>query len=123
MSARNSNRYWALVILAGLIEICWATLLKAADTIGLWALAFALIVITSVFVYVACKHLPVGTVYATFTGIGALGSVAAGAVLYNEPMSLAKGLLIALLLGGIVGMYLVTGDDEGEKTQPVPEGR
>ncbi|MEE8722913.1 MAG: SMR family transporter [Eggerthellaceae bacterium] len=102
MSARKSNRYWALVIIAGLIEIGWAALLKSADKIGLWLLAFALILVTAVFVYISCEHLPVGTVYAVFTGIGALGSVAAGVVLYGEPMGLVKGLLIVVLLVAII---------------------
>lgn len=105
------NKYWALVLISGLVEIIWATLLKAADSVGLWLLAFALISLTFVFLFQANKHLPVGTVYAIFTGIGTGGTVIVGIIFFGESFSIVKLLLIALLLAGVFGLKLFTDKD------------
>ncbi len=105
------------MFIASILEICWAMLLKAADSIGLWLLAFALIALTSVFVLRANRHLPVGTVYAAFTGIGTGGAVVVGIFLFGEPVSVAKIAFICLLLSGVLGLKLITDRDKTATVQ------
>ena len=112
------NKYWFLVLAASVLEICWATLLKAADSLGLWVLTLALITVNFVLIYHANNHLPVGTVYATFTGIGTGGTVIAGILFFGEAISVVKISLLCLLLAGVLGLKLFT----DKKGSPSPEG-
>lgn len=112
------NKYWGLVLIASMIEIVWAILLKAADSVGLWLIAFALISLTFFFLYHANNHLPVGTVYAIFTGIGTGGTVIAGILFFGEQISVLKIFFICLLLAGVLGLKLFT--DKGS-VQTTPE--
>lgn len=102
---------WGLLIIAGLFEIAWAVGLKYTDgftrfwpTIGtaasmilsLWLLGLAL------------RSLPLGTAYAVWTGIGTVGTVLFGMVLFSESADIFRLTCIALIVAGIVGLKLVT---------------
>ena len=103
------TRAWVLLIVAGLLEIAWAIGLKYTDgfrkpvpsaltivtlTASFWLLAQAL------------KTLPIGTGYAVWTGIGAVGTAILGIVLFDEPRNAGRVLSIVLIVAGIIGLRI-----------------
>jgi quaternary ammonium compound-resistance protein SugE len=102
---------WLVLFLAGLGEIGWAIGLKYTDGFTrLWpSLATAAAMAASLFLLaVALKTLPLGTAYAVWTGIGTIGTVLLGILLFAEPADVLRLLCIGLILGGIVGLRLLT---------------
>ena len=102
---------WLLLVLAGLLEIGWAIGLKYTEGFtrllpSLWTLTSMLLSI--VLLGLALKTLPVGTAYAVWTGIGAVGTAILGIYLFNEPATALRLMCIGLILSGIVGLKLVT---------------
>lgn len=104
---------WFKVILAGLIEIVWVTGLNTADSLLSWTGTFIVIIISFFLVISACKYLPVGTVYAVFVGIGAVGTVLVGMIFFGDPFDLVKISLIIILIIGIIGLKLTTEEADG----------
>ncbi|PGK51939.1 QacE family quaternary ammonium compound efflux SMR transporter [Priestia megaterium] len=102
------NRNWSLVILAGIIEVFWAIGLKHADNLLTWIGIVILICLSFILLIKANKSLPVSTVYATFTGIGTVGTVVAEMVVFGEPFNWMKVVFILILLAGVIGLKLVT---------------
>jgi quaternary ammonium compound-resistance protein SugE len=102
---------WAILVLAGAFEIGWAVGLKYSDGFTrLWpsvATAIAL-VLSMTLLGLAVRTLPLGTAYAVWTRIGAIGTVALGIVLFDEPASFARMFCVGLILAGIIGLKLVT---------------
>jgi len=102
---------WIYLTVAGLLEIGWAIGLKYTDGFtrllpSLWTLAS--MILSIVLLGLALRTLPVGTAYAVWTGIGAVGTAALGIYLFAEPATVARLLCIGLILSGIVGLKLVT---------------
>lgn len=100
---------WVLLVVAGLFEIGWAIGLKYTEgftrpwpTVG----TVAAMVVSIGLLGLAVRTLPVGTAYAVWTGIGAVGTVALGMVLFGEPATVARLACVALILAGIVGLKL-----------------
>lgn len=104
---------WFKVILAGLIEIVWVTGLNTADSLLSWTGTFIVIIISFFLVISACKYLPVGTVYAVFVGIGAVGTVLVDMIFFGDPFDLVKISLIIILIIGIIGLKLTTEETDG----------
>jgi quaternary ammonium compound-resistance protein SugE len=103
---------WAILIGAGLLEIVWAVTLKYTDGFTrFWpsAIGLAAAVTSFVMLSVALKTLPVGTAYAVWVGIGALGVAMAGIVALGESASPLRLGFLALILVGIVGLKMVEG--------------
>lgn len=98
------NRYWILLALAGLCEVGWVSGLKHANGAFEWLLTAVAIALSFWGLLAASNKLPVGTVYAVFTGIGAAGTVLAESLIFGLPFSAAKLGLIALLIAGIAGL-------------------
>ena len=101
---------WFMLVLAGLFETCWAIGLKASHGFTRpWPSAFTVVtMILSVgLLAAAMKALPVGTAYAVWTGIGAVGTVLMGIWLFNEPATLARVLCLLLIIGGILGLKFI----------------
>jgi quaternary ammonium compound-resistance protein SugE len=98
---------WFYLVIAGVMEWGWPLGLKfAADPARrLWAIALALvsIVLSGVFLFIAQKTLPIGTAYAVWTGIGAIGTFVLGILFLGEPAQLARFLFVGLILVGIIG--------------------
>jgi len=100
---------WFILFVAGLIEVVWAVGLKYTDGFTrLWpsvgtAVAMA---ISTVLLAIALKTLPVGTGYAIWVGIGAIGTAIAGIVLFGESVSTLKIVSIVLLIAGMAGLKL-----------------
>jgi quaternary ammonium compound-resistance protein SugE len=102
---------WTYLIIAGLLEIVWAIGLKYTE--GFTKLVPSLVtgvalVASMLFLALALRTVPVGTGYAIWTGIGAVGTAILGIVLFAEPATLARLGCIGLIVAGIVGLKLVT---------------
>jgi quaternary ammonium compound-resistance protein SugE len=98
---------WTYLFLAGLTEIAWAVGLKYTQgwtRLGPSLFTAALMIISFVFLSQAVKTLPIGTAYAVWTGIGAVGTAVIGIVYFGEPRTTLRLLCIALILAGIVGL-------------------
>ena len=101
---------WIYLIVAGLFEIGWAIGLKYTDGFSrLWPSigTVAAMIVSLGFLGLALKSLPVGTAYAVWTGIGALGTLAAGVALFGEPIGAARMCCAALILSGITGLKVL----------------
>ena len=100
---------WFILIVAGLFEVAWAVGLKYTEGFTrLWpSVLTALAMAASIgLLGLAMKHLPLGTAYAIWTGIGALGTVTLGILLFGESVAPLRLLSIALILCGLVGLKL-----------------
>ena len=100
---------WLVLAIAGLFEVAWAIGLKYTDGFSkLWpSVATAAAMVASVVLLGwAMRSLPVGTAYAVWTGIGAVGTVALGIVLFGEPATLGRLVCVALIVAGIIGLKL-----------------
>ena len=100
-----------MVFSAGIVEVAWVSGLNHASTFLEWSGTILAIVISFYVLIYTTKQLPIGTVYAVFTGLGTAGTVIAEIILFNEPINLVKILLILVLLIGVIGLKMVT--DEG----------
>jgi quaternary ammonium compound-resistance protein SugE len=102
---------WIWLSLAGLLEVAWAVGLKYTDGFTrLWpSLATGAAMAASLyFLSVALRTIPIGTGYAVWTGIGAVGVAILGIVLFNEPRDFLRLASIALIVVGIAGLKLVS---------------
>lgn len=110
MSDGGSSVAWALLIAASVLEIVWAISLKQADGFTrLWPSVLGLTAAWASFVLLAAalKSLPVGTAYAVWVGIGALGVAVAGILALGEPASAVRLVCLALIVVGVAGLKLV----------------
>ena len=102
---------WIILIIAGLFEVGWAIGLKYTDGFSrLWPTVFTVLaMIVSVWLLaIAMKSLPVGTAYSVWVGVGSVGTVALGIVLFGEPLNAARLISVALIVAGIMGLKLAT---------------
>ena len=105
------NLAWVILFVAGLFEIGWAIGLKYTEGFTRLVpsvLTLAAMISSIVLLGLALKTLPVGTAYAVWTGIGAVGTAALGIYLFGEPATAARLASIGLIVAGIVGLKLVT---------------
>ena len=102
---------WLVLLVAGLCEIGWAVGLKYTEGFSrLWPSVgtVAAMIASVVLLGLALKALPLGTAYAVWTGIGAVGTAILGIYLFNEPRDALRLACIALIVAGIIGLKLVT---------------
>jgi len=100
---------WVLLVIAGLFEVAWAIGLKYTEGFSrFWPSAgtLAAMGLSVVLLGIAMRSLPVGTAYAVWTGIGAVGTVLLGIVLFGEPATAARLLCVGLIVAGILGLKL-----------------
>jgi len=100
---------WTYLIIAGVLEILWAVGLKLTQgfTRPGWSIATVITMILSfVALAQAVRTIPLGTAYAVWTGVGAVGVAAAGIIFFNEPRTAARLACIALIIVGIAGLKL-----------------
>ena len=103
---------WVYLVIAGGLEVVWSTCMKFSE--GFTDLKYTILTVVGMifsflFLSQATKNLPLGTAYAVWTGIGALGAVIVGIVLFKEPVTAARIFFVALLLIGIVGLKATSG--------------
>jgi quaternary ammonium compound-resistance protein SugE len=102
---------WVVLAVAGLLEIGWAIGLKYTDgftRLGPTVATVSAMAASMVLLGLAVRTLPVGTAYAVWTGIGTVGTVLLGMYLFAEPVSAMRLLFIAMIVGGIIGLKLIT---------------
>lgn len=102
---------WVWLLLAGLMEIGWVYGLKCSEGYTkFWPSVFtiATMVFSFYFLSLSLKTIPLGTAYAIWTGIGAVGAVLMGMLLFDEPRSVLRMICIGIILFGIVSLKLVT---------------
>ncbi len=119
----RTNRGWTYVFIGGVFEVAWVSGLKHSSNLWEWALTILGIAASFWLMINASKVLPIGSVYAVFTGLGTAGTVVAETLIFGEPFSLAKTLLILLLLSGVVGLKLVTDSPAEEERRDAAEVR
>jgi quaternary ammonium compound-resistance protein SugE len=101
---------WAILVIAGVFEVGFAIALKySAGFSRLWPsmATVIMIVLSLVLVGVATRSLPLGTAYAVWTGIGAVGTVVLGILLFGESSALARLACLGLIVTGIVGLKVI----------------
>jgi len=102
---------WLILVLAGLFEVGWAIGLKYTDGFTrLWPSVGTLVamIVSVVLLGAAMKSLPVGTSYAVWVGVGAVGTAILGIVLFDESASIGRLVSLGLIVAGIVGLKLAT---------------
>ena len=103
--------HWIYLFIAGLFEISWAVGLKF--THGFTHIIPSILTVIGMiasfyFLALALKHLSLGTAYAIWTGIGTIGTVVFGIILFKEPVTAMRLVCIALIISGITGLKLLT---------------
>ena len=102
---------WIILFFAGLFEVGWAVGLKYTDGFSKpmpTALTIAAMAVSLGLLGLAMKELPLGTAYAIWTGVGAVGTVIAGIILFGESMALFRLASVALIICGLVGLKIST---------------
>ncbi|EJL04344.1 MULTISPECIES: quaternary ammonium compound efflux SMR transporter SugE [Pseudomonas] len=100
---------WIILFFAGLFEVGWAVGLKYTDGFSRplpTALTIAAMVISLGLLGLAVKQLPLGTAYAIWTGVGAVGTVIAGIILFGESMAPVRLASVALIVAGLIGLKI-----------------
>ena len=102
---------WLYLLLAGLLEVGWAIGLKLSEGFtrpGVTAWTAVSMVGSCVLLGLAVRHLPIGSAYAVWTGIGTVGTVVVGIALLGESAEPAKLFFVALIVAGIVGLKMIS---------------
>ena len=102
---------WVLLVIAGLLETGWAIGLKYSE--GFTRLTPSLLTIAGIaasmiLLAIAARTIPIGTAYAVWVGIGAVGAVVLGIVLFDEPRNLPRLFFLVLLIVALIGLKLTT---------------
>lgn len=101
---------WVYLVLAGLFEIGWPVGLKMAqEPQSRWAgvvIAVGFMGLSGFMLWLAQRHIPLGTAYAVWTGIGAAGTFVVGILYYGDPTSFLRYLGVALIVAGVVTLKL-----------------
>ncbi len=104
---QHMSMSWVALVVAGLLEVCWAVGLKYTDGFRRPVLSILVIAAIAASMFLlswSARTLPIGTAYAVWVGIGALGAAILGVVLFDEPLTAARMGFLALLLVAIVGL-------------------
>ena len=105
---------WIILVVAGLFEVAFTSCMgKMKETTGtemyLWLTGFVISITISMFLLIkATQNLPIGTAYAVWTGIGAVGTVLGGIFIFKEPVNFWRLLFIFTLIGSILGLKIVS---------------
>ncbi|MGI6455038.1 MAG: quaternary ammonium compound efflux SMR transporter SugE [bacterium] len=113
MNIISHNWAWIILFFAGLCEIAWATGLKYSEGFSrFWASVYTVIfmILSFYLLALALRTLPLGTAYAVWTGIGAVGTAILGIFLFQESADLWRILCMMLIIAGIIGLKMVSGE-------------
>ncbi|CDI04599.1 Quaternary ammonium compound-resistance protein sugE [Candidatus Competibacter denitrificans Run_A_D11] len=104
---------WVYLIVAGLFEIGWPVGLKLSQTPGRFVLGVIIAVVcmaaSGAFLWLAQRSIPIGTAYAVWTGIGAVGTFAVGIAFYGDSAGAMRLVSVGLIVAGIIGLKLAHG--------------
>lgn len=104
---------WIKIIIGAIFEVGWVVGLTHANKTFEWILTVIAIVVSFYLLINASKYLPVGTSYAVYVGLGATGVTIVDFALFGEPVVIGKVILIVTLIIGVIGLKLVTREEEG----------
>lgn len=96
---------WGVLALAGLVEIVWSQSIRPTESFTRLGPTLLCVALGATSVYLlsrAMQTVPVGAAYAVFTGIGAVGAISLGALLYDDPLSVWRGVALAMIVGGVL---------------------
>lgn len=102
---------WVILVIAGVLEVVWAIGLKYTEGFTrLWpsVITISAMVASLLLLSIAMRTLPVGTAYAVWVGIGAVGAATFGILMLGEPVNMARIVSIALILAGVVGLKITS---------------
>ncbi len=105
---------WLKVFIAAFFEVFWVIGLKHAYDFWTWTGTVISIIVSFYVLIMAGKKLPVGTVYAVFVGLGTAGTVLSEIIFFDEPLKISKIILVLILLAGVIGLKLVTNEEEAD---------
>lgn len=108
----NALGPWTLLVLGGVLEMVWAIGFKyTGRDAPLWQQGGVVLALigSMALLFLAMKHLPAGTAYAVWTGIGAIGVATVGILVFKEPATIARIGFLALILVGIIGLKATGG--------------
>ena len=110
------DRGWIIIFIAGLMEVVWAVAMGYSDGFTIWYYDVIVVVFLIVSMYLLEKALrtgiPVGTAYAVWTGIGAVGTITVSVLLGNESVTLLRVFFVLLIIVGITGLQLTSGSGQ-----------
>ncbi len=112
---------WVYLVLAGLLEVCWAVGLKYTDGFTKpipSLLTGTAIVLSMVLLSIAARTLPIGTAYGVWVGIGAVGAAVLGMWLFDEPRTPGRLFFLMLMIIALVGLKLTSGAAEADTSIP-----
>lgn len=102
---------WVYLVIAGVFEVVWAIGLKYSEGFSRMVPSTITVIgmiISFYFLSLATKALPIGTAYAVWTGIGAVGAVIIGMLVFHEPRNLARLIFVGCILVGIIGLKVTS---------------
>ena len=110
------DKGWMMILIAGLAEVVWAVAMGYSDGFTVWyydVITVVFLIISTVLLERALRTgIPVGTAYAVWTGIGAVGTIIVSVALGNETLTLLRAAFVALIICGITGLQLTSGPSE-----------
>lgn len=107
MAMLSLNSAWGFLLVAGLLEVCWVVTMKYSNGFERWTWTLATLAGMAASFYClsqAMQRIPMGTAYAIWTGIGAVGGVVAGIVLFHESAAWPRLVCVAMVVAGIIGL-------------------
>ncbi|QBD78358.1 multidrug efflux SMR transporter [Ktedonosporobacter rubrisoli] len=110
------RKEWILLFLTGVLEAVWVSGIKHAATWWEWLITIASILVSFKVLFDVAAKLPLGTMYAVFTGLGTVATVITEIIFFGEQFNPLKLLFIAALLAGVMGLKFVTNDGEKGKS-------
>lgn len=102
---------WVYLLVAGLLETVWAVSLKYSEGFTKFLPSAITVVAMALSIYLlalSLKSLPLGTAYTVWTGIGAIGAVVYGMIMFDEPKDIIRILFVLMIIAGIVGLKTIT---------------
>lgn len=98
----NINKEWAFVVLTCFFELCWIFGFSVATELWHWLIIITLLIVDFTFLTNACKTIPTGTVYAIFSGVGAVGATIFDVLLFDKHITLLHVFFVALIIIGVI---------------------
>ena len=112
------DRSWLVLFVAGLMEVVWATAMDYSEGFTIWYFDIVTIVFLAISMYLLERALrmgvPVGTGYAVWTGIGAIGTIAISVAGGHETLDLIRSVFVVMIIAGIAGLQVTSGSSEEE---------
>lgn len=106
---------WVYLVIAGIFEVGFATSLKLSENFSNWPYTIGFFVCAAIsfgLLVVAIKHIPLGTAYAVWTGIGAFGTALVGILFFGDPATVGRTIFLALLIASVIGLKLSSSDEK-----------